>query len=226
MIPIGILGGLGPAASSRLYSMLISLCPARHDQDHPDVLLFSKPSVPDRTAYLLGRGPSPLPALVDGLRTLEQSGARLLALPCVTAHHFYNELQAAVHVPLLNMLTLTAKSLAGRGFTRAALLATEGTYASGAFRKALEAYGIAAIVPSQAHVRELMALVYAIKAGEIPAHEQLDAIARPLLQQNAQRIILGCTELSLFAGTRNHYIDPLRILAQEILCNARMYSNI
>jgi len=213
MKTIGILGGLGPVASSRFYEMLTRMCPARCDQDYPDILLYSKASVPDRTAYLLRRGESPLPAMISGLQALEQAGAGKIAIPCATAHHFYDELQAAVRVPVLNMLELTARALAGEGVTRVALLATEGSYHSGAFCRTLEARDITAIVPAE--TKTLMDMIYAIKLGEMP--ENIAAIAQPLLEQGAQRVILGCTELSMFYGQDARYIDPMRILAQEIL---------
>ncbi|MDR2686446.1 MAG: amino acid racemase, partial [Oscillospiraceae bacterium] len=117
---LGVLGGLGPAASRYFYDMLIRLCPARRDQDHPDLLLYSKASIPDRSAHLLGKGESPLPALQAGIRLLERAGAGAIAVPCATAHHFHREMQAAAGVPVLNMLELTAKALRRDGVTRAA----------------------------------------------------------------------------------------------------------
>jgi len=215
---IGILGGLGPAAGCRFYDMLIRMCPALRDQEHPDVILYGKASVPDRSAFLLGRSDeSPLPAMIGGLRTLEQAGARLIAIPCATAHHFHSELQSAIGVPILNMLALTAQFLAQGGVTRAALLATEGSYRSGAFYRALEAAGIAAIAPAEDQVQALMGMIYAIKSGNLPGKQALEDIAKPLLEQGAQRVVLGCTEFSLVGGLSEIYVDPMRILAQEIL---------
>ena len=218
---IGILGGLGPVASSRFYEMLNGMCAAGCDQDYPDVLLYSKASVPDRTAHLLGRGESPLPAMVEGLQVLERAGAGVIAIPCATAHHFYDELQACVNVPVLDMLELTAKALKKAKVTRAALLATEGSYASGAFCRALENAGITAIVPAE--TKALMELIYAIKLGRQP--ESIANFAEPLFARGAQNVILGCTELSVFANQDARYIDPMRILAQEILCRSRTSLN-
>ena len=215
---IGVLGGLGPAASCYFYSLLTALCPAARDQGHPDILLYSKASVPDRSAFLLGEGPSPLPALEEGIRLLTAAGAQALALPCATAHHFYAQLQAAAGgVPVLNMLALTAQALAGRGVARAALLATAGTYRSGAFCAALEREGVAPLLPGPEGQAALTALIYSIKAGRQPGAEQLEAVAAPLLERGAQRVILGCTELSLLRGLDAVYIDPMRLLAERLI---------
>lgn len=219
MNTLGILGGLGPAAGCYFYDMLIRMHPAAQDQDHPDVLLYGKSSVPDRSAYLLGRGESPLPALLEGIDLLERAGVQAIAVPCATAHHFHPEMQAAAHVPVLNMLALTAEVLNKQCVTKAALLATEGSYLSGAFAAALEHEGITPLLPAQEHRGALMDVIYGIKSGYMPGIQVLEALAAPLLAQGAQRVILGCTELSLFtrASLPDYYVDPMRILAAELL---------
>jgi len=218
MKTIGILGGLGPAASCRLFDNIVRLCPADRDQDHPDVILYSKASIPDRTAFMLGRtDEDPLPAMLAGVETLIAAGADMLAMPCVTAHHFHPPLAAASRVPFLNMLELTANTLAEQNVTSVALLATEGTYFSGAFRRALNARGIDVLIPDAEQAYGVMALIYSIKAGHMYGNEIIEGFAAPLIAQGAQRVILGCTELSLFTGLDEMYVDPLMILAQELL---------
>ena len=223
MITLGILGGLGPAASCYFYDMLVRLCPATCDQDHPDVLLYSKASIPDRSAYLLGHGESPLPALQEGIRLLERAGAKVIAVPCATAHHFHSEMQEVTDVPVLNMLEITAKALRNEGVTRAALLATEGSYVSGAFAAALEGEGIATLLPTREGRAALMDVIYGIKSGRMPGTEVLEALAAPLIALGAEKVILGCTELSLFAqaGLPEIYIDAMRVLAEELLRDRR-----
>jgi len=216
---LGILGGLGPAASCYFYDLLVRLCPAARDQDHPDLLLYSRASIPDRSAFLLGRGESPLPALREGIRLLARAGAGAIAVPCATAHHWHGGMQAATDVPVLNMLELTAQSLQKQGVTRAALLATEGSYVSGAFANTLENAGVAPLLPTREGRRALMDVIYGIKSGHMPDVEVLEALASPLLAQGAEKVILGCTELSLFAkaGLPGMYIDAMQVLAQALL---------
>jgi len=216
---LGILGGLGPAASCYFYDLLVRLCPANRDQDHPDLLLYSKASIPDRSAYLLGRGESPLQALTEGIALLARAGAGAIAVPCATAHHWHGGMQAATDVPVLNMLALTAKTLQKQGVTKAALLATEGSYVSGAFANALENAGIAPLLPTREGRKALMDVIYGIKSGNMPGNETLEALAAPLLAQGAEKVILGCTELSLFAkaGLDDRYIDAMQVLAEQFL---------
>ena len=53
MKSLGVIGGLGPMASAYFLERLIDMTDAKTDQDHLDVILFDRPAVPDRTAYLL-----------------------------------------------------------------------------------------------------------------------------------------------------------------------------
>ena len=56
---LGVLGGLGPAASADFLRLLARLAPAERDQDHPVVYMYSNPQISDRSAAILGDGPSP-----------------------------------------------------------------------------------------------------------------------------------------------------------------------
>ena len=72
---IGVLGGMGPAATADFYQKIIRATPAKADQDHLKVLIFSNPQVPDRTAAIRGEGPDPLPVLVASAEVLIQESS-------------------------------------------------------------------------------------------------------------------------------------------------------
>ena len=59
---LGILGGLGPLASAYFYELVIKHTKASCDQDHIDMIISSRATTPDRTAFILGRShDDPLP---------------------------------------------------------------------------------------------------------------------------------------------------------------------
>ena len=94
---LGILGGLGPAASCYLYQMLTDHTPAARDQDHLDIVISSRASTPDRTAFILGQSDEdPFAVMEQDGRSLVAYGATVLAIPCNTAHYFYDRLAAAL----------------------------------------------------------------------------------------------------------------------------------
>lgn len=107
---VGVLGGTGPAATAYFLQRLVERTEARCDQDHVRTLAFNDTAIPDRTAFLLGRSDrSPLEALIEDGRLLEACGCDLLALPCNTAHGFFDELQGALGIPVVHMVRETAR---------------------------------------------------------------------------------------------------------------------
>ena len=105
---VGIIGGMGPAATCDLMEKIIALTKAARDQDHLHVLTDVNTAIPDRTAAILHGGPDPVPEMRKSARRLVSAGAELLLMPCNTAHYFYDDLAASVPVPVLHMPRLTA----------------------------------------------------------------------------------------------------------------------
>src|SRR5689334_7763772 len=101
---LGVLGGMGPLASAQFMARLTLLTPAAHDQDHVPAVLWSDPRVPDRTAARLAGGADPLPWLLRGIRGLEAAGCGAIAIPCNTAHGWYEPMQAATRLPILHIV--------------------------------------------------------------------------------------------------------------------------
>lgn len=215
---IGVLGGMGPEATADFFLRVVRLVPARRDQDHPRVIIDSNPAIPDRTAAVLGRGPSPVPALVETARNLERAGAELIAIPCNSAHVWYDEIAGSVRVPVLHMIRLTAQAtrkLLGRGDSgagaataptargagppRALLLATTGTVESGIYRRAFEEAGLELACPSPERQAQVMEAIYHVKAGQ-PARARplaLEAAVAEVERLGPAAVVLGCTELPL-----------------------------
>ena len=108
---IGILGGMGPEATADLFYRIIRSTPVKRDQDHPRTIIYSNSKVPDRTAAILGKGPSPLPEMTMAATKLEKTGADFIVIPCNTAHYFIEELRKEIDIPILDMIELTAKTI-------------------------------------------------------------------------------------------------------------------
>ena len=198
---IGIIGGMGPLATADLFEKITLHTRAQRDQDHLRVLIDSNTGIPDRTAALLHGGEDPAPQLVASAVLLEKMGAEVLVMPCNTAHSFYDAITAAVRVPVLHMIRLTAQALRERGVAAAGLLATDGTIQAGVYQKAFAGTGIRLLTPEGADQQAIMDLTYrGVKAGNLrhdpaPARRAMEN----LLGRGAQTLILGCTELPLAA---------------------------
>lgn len=215
---LGILGGLGPMAGVYFCEMLISHTLATTDKDHINFLLSSRADTPDRSSYIIGESKDdPLPTMTEEARRLEKAGADLIAIPCNTAHHFYEGISNAVKIPVVNIIEQTALFCKFCGVQRIGLLATQGTAASGAYEKHLERYGIKVLALSEEEQSTVSAVIFdQIKAGLSPDVESLLKIAEALYSRGAELVVLGCTELSLLKKNNrlpNYVIDSLELLA-------------
>ncbi|ALV62187.1 Aspartate racemase [Thermococcus sp. 2319x1] len=216
---IGILGGMGPLATVDLFKRIVLKTPAKKDQEHPRIIIYNNPKIPDRTAYILGKGENPLPELIDSAKKLEKWGADFIIMPCNTAHYFADEIQKAIKIPLINMIEETASHVEALGVKRVGILATTGTIVSGIYQKALEKRGIEALVPSGEDQEKVMKAIYeGVKAGDIePGRKLLLEVAKKL-ENEVEAIIAGCTEVSVALKPEDlsvPLVDPMDILAEK-----------
>ena len=199
---IGVLGGMGPAATIDFMSKLLRLTPAEREQEHLPLVVVSDPRVPDRVAPILeGRGESPLAAMAEGVRRLERAGAACIAIPCHTAHFWYDRLAAGTDLPILHIVDAVLAELARRETPKGkvGLLATAATLEAGLYQDRLATAGYPCIVPeveSMARfVLPAIALVKRNRAEE--AAPLLGEAVRRLREQGATLSLLACTELPL-----------------------------
>lgn len=195
---LGLLGGMGPAATVDVLDKIVKATPATCDQDHIPILVRCVPQIPDRTDALLGRGSSPLGGLVQGAADLRRWGAQILAIACNTAHHWYGPVQEAFGGPVVHIADAVVQALRERGsIGPVGILGTSGTMASGFYQRRLESSGYEVLVPPPADQSSLVDHAVArAKAGEWDeARYAARSAARHLLRRGAKQIVLACTEL-------------------------------
>jgi aspartate racemase len=233
---LGVVGGVGPAATVDFMGKLVRNTPAARDQDHIKVMVEHNPQIPDRTDALLGNGDDPTLALYAACKVLEEGGADLIAIPCNTAHAFVGQIQAALRVPIVNMLGCTADYLRETfpGLREVGVLATSGTLASGVYEQSLAARGFVQIAPAAPAQVRLMNAIYGprgAKAGYTSGEcgDDLAAALDDLVAQGTQVIVLGCTELPLLlrdavlacpGGRVVRLVDPTDVLARACVTAA------
>lgn len=226
---VGIIGGMGPAATCDLMMKIIEMTEAACDQEHIHVLVDSNVNIPDRTAALLSGGEDPVPEMLASARRLESIGADFLILPCNTAHCFIPRLKDEVGIPFLSMPDETAALLKSKGVKTAAVLATDGTVKSGLYGDALAAAGINAIYPDDEQQKQVMSLIYDyIKKGitdpSLLPHDMIVSIVGDLKRRGAEALLLACTELPLafdITGIDDDTcVDPTRVLAAAAIREA------
>lgn len=201
---LGVLGGMGPAATVDFLNKLISLTEASCDQDHVPVVAMSDPRIPDRSAAIEGRGPSPEPMLIALLSRLETAGADLIAIPCNTAHHWFDALQAASSVPLLSIIDAVLETIlsSAPSDSQVGILATEGTILANLYHQPLIAAGyLPEALDPVWRDRFVEGGIRQIKAGNTPAGlVLLEKALEELTRIGCRHAILGCTEVSVAFG--------------------------
>ncbi len=212
MKPLGILGGMGPAATVAFLQRILELTPAREDEDHVRVLMDMNPQVPNRHRD----PPGAKEELGAMARRLRDMGAQVLAMPCNTAHAHADAIRAA-GVPFLDMIELTAAEAAGRGATRVGVLATPG--GQDLYVAELERRGLTPVVPAVGGRRAFLDLVFKVKAGDVgeDRRTEMRALAQALIDDGAEALIAGCTEIPLLMGQADvgvPLVDSAEVLAR------------
>jgi len=200
---LGVLGGMGPAATADFLFKLAARTPAERDQDHIPTLVYSDPTTPDRSDGMIHGGPDPLPALIHGIEYLCSTGVSAIAVPCNSAYYWFEEMSRAATVPLLHIVdTVAAQVQRDRpGIEVLGLMSTEGTAKSGVYDR-LADYGHEIIdLTDLGEDSPVTTGIRRVKAGDLQsARDVLTQAAGLLIDRGAQGIIYGCTDISTVLG--------------------------
>jgi aspartate racemase len=209
---LGVLGGMGPAATVAFLARVQALTPADGDQDHIRIIADINPQVPDRN-----RQPDAAEKTLGQMAMrLRDAGAQVLCMPCNTAHA-----QAAgirkVGLPFVDMIAETTEAAAAGGAKKIGVLATPGGEAL--YARALQGKGVKIVRLSGAAREGFMACVYAVKRGDLGEgpRTEMRRLAAMLVAAGAETVIAGCTEVPLLLGTGDvtvPLVDSAEVLAQ------------
>ncbi len=220
---IGVIGGMGPAATADFLARLVVAAGAARDSDHPRVLVDSNPQVPDRNAARAGTGPSPGPALAAMARGLVTQGASVLAMPCNAAHGWAGAIEAEVagEAQFVGIIEAAATALAGA--RTVGIMAVGATLDARLYQDRLAAAGVATIDCDRMVVQPL---VNAIKAGDVGSEvrEGLAREAARLAAAGADAVLAACTEIPLVlraADVPVRFVDATAALVAATLAAAR-----
>jgi aspartate racemase len=217
---IGVLGGMGPAATIDFMAKVVMLTPAQHDQDHVPLLVHGVPQIPDRSAAIAAGSDAPFLPMAAGIMQLERAGAEFIAIPCNTAHYWHERLARGSRVPLLHIADAVMAMIAEikPSVGAVALMATSGTIAAGLYQSRFGAKGPRLILPDEPAQALIDRAIAATKAGQRPlALRHAEEASRRLLDAGAERLLLACTELPLALAESAFLplgIDPTEALAR------------
>jgi len=200
---LGVLGGMGPAASAEFMVRLVTQTPAQRDQDHIPTILWSDNTVPDRSTSMRNGDNKPLPYLLSGIQGLVLAGCNLIVIPCNTAHLWFKEMekQASWHARIVHIVDSVAEALRDVNVvnSKIGVMGTHATIELGLYQYRLNKLGWECIVPSKEEMNTLVQpAIDLIKANQIEsAHSMLMTVIHSLIDRGATAVVLGCTEIPL-----------------------------
>ncbi|MDP3405312.1 MAG: amino acid racemase [Brevundimonas sp.] len=211
MKTLGVLGGMGPAATVAFLARVQALTPAQGDADHIRVVMDLNPQVPDRNTRP-GEAEAELAAMA--LR-LKAAGAQVLAMPCNTAHAQKAGIEAA-GLPFIDMIAATVAAVKASGAQAIGILATPGGEAL--YRTVLEGQGLRPVLLEGVDREAFMACVYGVKRGDTGADNRaaMQRLAGALIEAGAGAVIAGCTEVPLLLAAADvavPLVDSAEVLA-------------
>ncbi|HBT18541.1 MAG TPA: aspartate racemase [Clostridiaceae bacterium] len=228
---LGIVGGMGPEASARLYMKIIKATKVKKDQDHFRLIIDSNPKIPDRTKAILGQGESPVPEIIATVKNLERMGVDLACIPCITSHYFYEDILRDTNVEIIHALKELKTYIETQypGVKKIGILATTGTMSTKIFDTHLS--GMDILYPDiEIQETHVMEAIYGegtgIKSGVtegLPV-EKLIYAGEHVIGKGAELVVLGCTEIGLVLqgnSLTKPSVDPMDVMALAMVRKGR-----
>lgn len=218
---VGVIGGLGPQATIYFMNLVVKNTKVTKDQDHIDMIVFNHSSIPDRTAYILGKSKDdPTPYLIEDCKKLCDLGCQFIVMPCNTAHYFYSSIKEVSTVPVINIVEETVKQCLNS--KKVGIMATDGTLLTRTYQNELEKQNIVYLVPDNNRQKMIMQYIYNyVKVGKKVNTNEFNELINYFYENGCDKIIIGCTELSIIIednSIRNeNIVDSLLVLAKKTI---------
>jgi aspartate racemase len=196
---VGLIGGMGPAATLDFFDRILKRTKAMRDEDHLHVIIDNNTKFPSRDAASKGEGPSPGAAIAATARGLQEAGADFIVMACNTAHAYEAEIRAAISVPFLSMIDETVKAVLELRPERVGLLAADPCLRARLYQDAFAKAGLDLVLPPAESQRTLQELINRVKAGDTgeTVRRSMATLAKKLEAQGAEVIVAGCTEVPI-----------------------------
>jgi aspartate racemase len=208
---LGIIGGMGPLATSYFFDQIVTHTKAETDNDHINLVILNHASMVSRVEAVFDENKKEefLAQIKKDFEYLENIGVQNVAIPCNGAHSFFDELEKMTTVNIINMPRETIKDILEKAknenktIKKVGVLCTDATIKSEIYKNELDKNNIETVYPDEVFQKDLMEIIYnEIKKDGKLNIEKLAKIINHMQEKGSEIIILACTELSLF---KNYY---------------------
>lgn len=217
---IGILAGMGPRSTGPFVDEVVTECQTRYgaklDDDFPEMMILSLPT-PFRVDIPIDHHQMK-EAISKGLRKLEAAGVAFIAMPCNSAHIYFEDLKAAISVPLLNIIEETLTQV--QPGNRTTLFATKATFDACIYQDGIRKAGCEFNFDSdwQPIINQT---ITSIKNGDLAtANSNWRSLLAKVHGQGITTIISACTDLNVVAHLHEsptRFVDSGKALAKAVV---------
>lgn len=219
---IGVLAGMGPRSTAPFIDLIIDECQSQYgakcDEEFPKMMIYSLPT-PFYIDQLINHELMKK-TIVDGLQKLESTGVTFVAMPCNSAHIYFDELQKSINMPLLNIVEETVKKLPIVS-QKVTLFSTSSTFESGIYQKGIADASHEFIFKGEWQTK-LNNLIQSIKIDkENPKNIDIwNELMEYVKNESIENIVIACTDLNVVlekAHPQINIIDSSKCLAESVV---------
>ncbi|PDZ52990.1 aspartate racemase [Bacillus sp. AFS094611] len=196
---IGLIGGLSWESTSLYYKHINTLTLSQYDQN-AKLILYSMDFGEVTTLLQNHQYEDVKNELVTVAKKVEKFGADCLLMCSNTVHLFAEEVENAISIPLLHIGDVSAKEIVDQNIKRIGLLGTKQTMEQGFYKSRLTNYNIETIIPNEEERNFIHHVILdELSKGIVSesSKEKILQITKSLIQNGAEGILLGCTEIPL-----------------------------
>lgn len=215
---LGILGGMGPYATLDFIRNIYRVTPnITLDSDHIRIISDINVKIPSRTRAVLLEEESPVQGMIESIEGLSLLGAAYVAVPCNSAHYFYNLVNNNTTIEWINMLEIVASKIRIDDMSNVLIL---GGYVT-VTKRIYDQYIPQCCYLDLAGNELVFKLIEDLKLAKGHYQNTVDKIIELCRRKKAETIVLACTELTevseLFSGKGIKIIDSNRAYAEALV---------
>jgi aspartate racemase len=205
---IGLIGGMSWESSIEYYRIINETVRAKLGGLHSaKSIMYSVDFAEIEALQREGRWDEATALMVDAAKHVENGGADFVIICTNTMHRMADEVQRNLRIPLLHIADVTAEKIKARGLRKVGLLGTKFTMEEDFYAGRLaEKHGLEVLIPAEEEREDVHRIIYdELCVGEIrqPSKERYVGVMDRLVENGAEAIILGCTEISLLVGDKD-----------------------
>ena len=213
---LGIVGGMGPLATSVLFDYIVRHTAANKDQDHINALILNHATLPDRTDVILhGKDEDFLDTVKGDYDILNTLKVPLIAFPCNTGRYCFDAMEAMSDGKIINMIDETLARCKAMGAKKVAVFATEGTTSAKLYDRYAKGHDLGVVYPTAEEQAQITRVIYDVKELGQTRFPVMDELIHKYTKDAV--VILACTELSTIGIDHEKVVDTTQVLGDVII---------